>query len=380
MEGRFGDENTEARDVAARYLFNVVGELGFLELEGLGHMMPRMTEDFEMLLEMQSAMQHLFENDPDQLIQFMHDVDGIPEGMTDEEVLADTAEAMPRTEAFLDVYTSPATLWFYDVNLEDLDLEMNPFAGGMEEEGNITTEIIEDGRVAHLHIASFMNSPVFDRETLFAFYEEVQDFDHLIIDVRGNGGGFAVYPPQYILAMLIDEPLEFNHYEFFTSGAAAVAQAEFGPLQAELGASTVETFLIDEFLEGRDLPYFNADDIELLSYATVSEVTLEPRDNNFPFAGEIWLLVDEGSASASEMLAQVSLDSGFATVVGTNTAAVSGVMHTYVSLPTTGIIFRVDTGYSIDAEGRSFEEFGVTPDITIEPGADALETVLELIQ
>ena len=382
LENRFDENQTDVRDIAADYLFSVLIELGILELEGLGHMMPRVTEEFIMLLEMQSVMLHLFENDPDQMIQFIRDVDPTLADTTNEEILDEFATYLiPRIEAFLEIYTNSNSLWFYDVDLDaDLDFEMNPFAGGMEEEGNVTTEILEEGSIAYLHIQSFMNSPVFDSNVLFPFYEEVQDFDHLIIDIRGNMGGLANYPPGFIITMLIDEPLEFRHYEFFTSGAAALQQAEFGPLQAEMGESTVETMSIDAFIQDRNLPYLNADDIELLSYATVSEVTLFPREDNIPFSGEIWILVDEHSASASEMLAAISMDSEFATVVGTNTMAISGVMHAYVSLPNTGIIFRVDTGYTIDSYGRSFEEFGVTPDIVISPDGDALEEVLSLIQ
>jgi hypothetical protein len=83
--------------------------------------------------------------------------------------------------------------------------------------------------------------------------------------------------------------------------------------------------------------------------------------------------------SASEVAAIISLNTGFATVVGEPTAGVTGVVHTFVGLPNTGIVFRIDLGYTVDNLGRSFEEFGVIPQILNMPELDALETVLTIV-
>jgi hypothetical protein len=79
------------------------------------------------------------------------------------------------------------------------------------------------------------------------------------------------------------------------------------------------------------------------------------------------------------MLANIAIGTGFATVVGEPTAGVTGVMHTFAALPTTGILFRIDMSYTVDSRGISIEEHGVVPQIANAPGMDALETVLAII-
>jgi len=134
-----------------------------------------------------------------------------------------------------------------------------------------------------------------------------------------------------------------------------------------------------EYVAANNLQQFNQDDLALLDYALVWEIEITPAENNTPFSGEIWLLVDGGSASASEMAAKISINTGFATVVGEPTAGVTFTTHTFAALPNTGIAFRIDLGYTIDQYGRSIEEFGVIPQILNAEDMDALETVLAII-
>jgi len=159
------------------------------------------------------------------------------------------------------------------------------------------------------------------------------------------------------------------------AGERAMRAAEYS-----FGEETTDVQMtMEELLAAHDLPYLNEDDLMFFAYAILRHTEVEPAEENVPFAGDIWLLIDEGSASASEIFAMFSLYSGFATVVGEPTAGVTGVMTTFVSLPNTGILFRVDTASKIDAHGRAIEEFGVQPDILIAPGDDALDVVLELL-
>jgi len=124
---------------------------------------------------------------------------------------------------------------------------------------------------------------------------------------------------------------------------------------------------------------FNQEDLALLDYVIVWQVGVAPAENNTPFGGEIWLLVDGRSASASDNAATFSIATGFATVVGEPTAGITGVIYNYAALPNTGILFRIDLGYTVDQYGRSLEEFGVIPQIPNLLGWDALETVLTRI-
>jgi len=354
---------TEDREIAAEYLSSLLLWLTF-DLEGLGHLRPQDLTGFAEMLEIHLAILHQMEVVDGRII------------VNDED--QGSENSLPWLQRRADAFSAEASLWFYDMTLEDIDLYRDMEDFGFREEGNVTTEIIEEGRIGYIHIESFMNNRAFDSEVLFPFYEEVQDFEHLIIDLRGNGGGTLAYV-NYIIPMLIDEPLEASFYEFLMAGDIIYREIEDG---AAITADDefAEILPANDFVEDRDLPYFNLADLDLLEYVVAWPLTYEPREDNIPFAGEIWILVDDGSASLSELIAIVAMDSGFATVVGEPTAGVTPTMHVYVSLPNTGIVYRMDIGYIIDSYGRSIEEYGVTPDIVIDPGADALETVLDLVE
>ena len=354
-----GEVPTEAREVAAHYLSSLLLWFSF-DIGGLGHLGPRDFPIYWEQLETVTAAFHQAEM-----------IDGLL-------VIDGQAQLNARLEQLrFESFTAESTLWFFGVDLDDLNLYRELTDIGFREEGNITTDIIEEDRIAYLHINNFGNNPAFDSEMLFPFFEEVQDFEHLIIDLRGNGGGLAHYFPNYIVAMLIDEPLEVTKNEFFMSGEQSRQLAEYA-LASWFVGSAEEILPARDFVNNNDFPYFNEADLDLLAYVIPWYMEIEPRVDNIPFVGEIWLLVDRWSASASELAALISINSGFATVVGEPTMGVTGTMHMYVSLPNTGVLFRIDTGYTIDAYGRSFEEFGIIPDI-VTSGAGALRYVLGLI-
>ena len=353
---------TDARELAAEYLSSVLLWLTF-DLEGLGHLAPQTLEGYRELLEIHLALLHQME-----IVDGRIMIDGEDNG---------DANSLPWLQRRADAFNTEASLWFYGLTLEDIDLYREISDFGFREEGNVTTQIIEEGRIAYLRIESFMNNRAFDSEILFPFYEEIQDFEHLIIDLRGNGGGTRAYL-NYIISMLIDEPIEASFHEFFMAGELIYYEFDDEETISE-EEDVVEILSASDFVKMQELPYFIETDLDILYYVVTWPLRFEPREDNIPFFGEIWVLVDEGSASLSELLAMIAIDSGFATVVGVPTAGITPAVHAYVSLPNTGILYRMDIGYIIDSRGRSLEEYGVTPDILIAPGADALDTVLDLI-
>jgi len=358
-----GELPTEDLEIAADYLSSLLLWLT-IDLQGLGHLSPQTLEGFAEMLEIHLALLHQMEI-----------VDG--RMMVNDEDQG-SAESLPWLESRADAFSAEASLWFYGMTLDDIDLYRDMEDFGFREEGNVTTEVIEEGRIGHIHIESFMNNRAFDSEVLFPFYEEIQDFDHLIIDVRGNAGGTLAYV-NYIIPMLIDEPLEATYHEFLMAGDLITQELEDGAAVTDED-EFADVMPASDFVKEEEFPYFISEDLDILEYVVTWPLTYEPRDDNIPFEGEIWLLVDGESASLSELLAMIAIDSGFATVVGEPTAGITPTLHVYISLPNTGIVYRMDVGYIIDSQGRSIEEHGVIPDIVIEPGDDALDIVLELIE
>ena len=317
------------------------------QLQGLGHLAPTSEESY--LDHFARVIRHI---------------------MSDEEETSEMA-----TYAYCQ-YTHPAVMEFFGIDSIDLDAE----GQGSFEEGNITTEILVPDEVAYLAIASFMNNIEMDRDALFAFYEEIQDFDHLIIDLRGNFGGYFVNFTGNVMGALIDEPIAISYHEFFRdtpdvwTGVDMYINAYYLSSDFE---GTPEP--VSAFFERHSMPYFNEHDLDYVDYVLYWDYYVQPIEDGFPFDGKIWLLVDEMSASASELAAIFSASSGFATVVGRPTMGIMGAITITPILPNTGIIFRIDVGYLTDPYGRSLEEFGVSLDYEVPANTDILDYTLDLI-
>jgi len=233
-----------------------------------------------------------------------------------------------------------------------------------------------------------MNSANFtvDRAIIADFVETVGDFGHLIIDLRGNRGGYAGNFTYNIMAPLIDKPASLFYYVFFKGGDHNLMFDDFyyrdlkwqaaNGLRGFLGADAPVS--VGDILPA--LTNANADDFAGLDYGFKRELKVEPSAARWKFNGRIWILIDGRSISAAEISALLAKESGFATIVGTPTGGMfGGYTAAFVGLPNTGAIVRYDYGYVTDLRGRSIEELGVAPDIYNRPGMDALETVLALI-
>ena len=264
----------------------------------------------------------------------------------------------------------------------------------------VRTEIIEEGRIAYLNIDRFMVPPiVIYRRELIDFYQQIQDYDHLIIDIRDNWGGildFArmliMYPLWYDRGNMPDMPL-------FSLHVGSERGYELGQLHFRERRHTSEfipqsdgLLTIAQLLEVYDLPYLNRDDLQNLSHgmrldtslANINQTFLNRRSlhnlEHVPFGGQIWLLTSEFNLSSSAMFARQAKEMGFATLVGEPVSgAYTSTWTTFFALPNSGIVLRWDIDYLVDEHGRALNEFPTQPHHFNRPGMDALETTLALI-
>jgi hypothetical protein len=285
------------------------------------------------------------------------------------------------------MFTSPTAVRYYGNPLENVDLDsyvqsilFTPTPN------NVTFNIIQPGSVAYIRMRSMSTAnAAHDGELIAAFAETIGDFDHLIVDLRGNQGGSANNFLRYIIAPLIDEPASLYYYVFFKGGEHVLqfddiyhrdVQWQFDnglTLHADAARFPVSDIL-------SSLPGANADDFASLRYGFKRELTVRPAANRWAFDGRLWILIDGGSYSAAEISAALAKESGVATVVGAPTfGSFGGYTAAFIGLPNTGVIIRYDYGYVTDLQGRSLEEFGVIPHIYNRPGMDALATALAVI-
>lgn len=256
---------------------------------------------------------------------------------------------------------------------------------------NVVTDIPVEGKVGRVSVdamgPNMLQDPDFYtalEDRIFDFYGRIADFDHLIFDVRGNPGGYTPFVERMLVGPHLDEPVELTGFAFFPNEAAG----------ADVRCCT-ETFYTDESYPRMDigemvdkgmLPDLDPSDAAILGAGAYNHwMTFSPTARRSPFKGKIWILIDEGTGSASEVFSILARQAGIARIVGEQSAGNysksrgQGSLF-FLDLPNTGIVVTWDPVYFTDARGRHAHEYHVIPDHLNRPGMDALETVLSIIE
>ncbi len=264
----------------------------------------------------------------------------------------------------------------------------------------VKTEIIEEDKIAYLKVPSFLSFNLNTIHTLSTFYRNIQQYEHLIIDIRDNPGGSPDIWRMYIMKPLWwdrnnmpDMPL----YAFYRGSKLGKSLGEVNlKMEAQNSRNipgTDNLLTISEIMEVNDLPHFNEEDVQDLAYGvrfntSISNIEWRHMHHlgfqniaDYPFEGELWLLTNENNGSGSALFARHAKEMGFATLVGAQTGgSYTTSSGWFFALPNTGIIVRWDIDYLTDHYGRALNEFPTTPHHFNRPGMDALETVLQLIE
>ncbi|MCL2285335.1 MAG: S41 family peptidase [Firmicutes bacterium] len=260
----------------------------------------------------------------------------------------------------------------------------------------LSTEIIKDGEIAYIrfyHFSGWMN--VNEQSEWNKFNSGIANFNHLIIDLRGNrGGNLLIY--EHAIRPLLTRSLIIQINYFYKGGSYNVNFFNLRGLfnRHDVVRPTIRRpFCVDNINKNvlfsignvnydvlRDLSYF---DYMGSGYRVVRSFCMRTQQEFIsPFSGKIWMLVDEYVFSAANQAAALSKYSGFATLVGETTGGISGNLISrsseYFILPNTGIIVRYDPAYVTNRYGHPLE-YGILPHVFNRPGLCALETVLELI-
>ena len=94
-------------------------------------------------------------------------------------------------------------------------------------------------------------------------------------------------------------------------------------------------------------------------------MTFHARDTGAEFTGPLVTLVNEGSASASEIVAGAIRDHKRGALVGTQTFG-KGSVQSIIPLPD-GAGLKLTTAYYYTPKGYSIQAKGITPDVVVEP-------------
>lgn len=263
----------------------------------------------------------------------------------------------------------PVTYRVKEQNKQELELEQKK-----EETENVTAKIIENSKTAYININSFSPSTMKkDEKVLFDFYDKVSNFDNLIIDISNNGGGSMGYYRDLIVAPNIEGELESKNYAFVIDGENNRKYFDFKQAEKEGSAKKVELLPI--------LKNINKEDLKEFDYFYDGGMSIKPLSGEKMFKGKIWLLVSGKVYSASESFAAFCKETGFATLVGTQTGGDGiGSEPVHIVMPNSGLIVRYAPLYGVTADGTGSEEFGTTPDIISSENETPLDTCLKIIE
>jgi len=303
--------------------------------------------------------------------------------------------------------TYPSTSRFYgEVTVYDLEEMALPLEESLHDSNYYTFSIIEEGNIAQISISTLSFASYTDRENIIDFYEQIENYNHLIIDIRGNFGGWPNVFHELITVPHIRETIHLEVVSFYKGGEYNLSLLEtvFASRFSEPWDVSIierppshfceETFIVTGGnIMGRDgeplfvgTRYLPWEDIDALNYYAIGTMyTLYPPgldDVRSNFHGQIWLLTDSFSASGSEHVVALFKQNDLAIIVGEQGRGVfmcSLLLSNYFALPNTGIVIRYDVGYPVcRLTGLPLEE-GIPPHFYNRPGLDALQTTLELI-
>lgn len=244
----------------------------------------------------------------------------------------------------------------------------------VEEEApaNVETKILEPGKTAYVFIDAFdFEQMETDRKILLPFYEEVGDYENLIIDITNNLGGSMRYFDELVTAPLTKKTLTVPGYQLFKDG-----ENNETFLRIKEGAASG---LYQPVSELPAMPELNREDAADCDWFWREDYVVEPAGDGFD--GKIWLLVSENNYSSAEYAAMFSKESGFATLVGRKTSGDGiGTDPVYLILPNSGLVVQYSPMYGVTADGVGSEACGTVPDIVSPEGESALETCLRQIE
>ena len=231
-----------------------------------------------------------------------------------------------------------------------------------------------EGEVPYLRIESFVQWGDTAQARLEGFFSSISQEEHLIIDVRGNQGGSDYTWKVGIVPFLAQQEFEFNWFWGAKSGSLnLMVEPEFDKSRGYITRYTDDSWQ-------KDFPYISPDMLTGIDVFLKVSNTLSCTDVPDKFHGKIWVLVDEYCYSAAEMFVCFCKETGFATLVGTQTGGSGKGAEPYnMALPYSGLIVRYETYLTFNLDGTFNGIYGTVPDIVPEEGRGALETCLMAI-
>lgn len=217
-----------------------------------------------------------------------------------------------------------------------------------------TRKLIEDD-IAYMKIEAMSYYHVEeDYPKIINFLKEIEEYDKLIIDIRGNSGWADEYWIK-LVELLIDEPKKAEYYSFFRSNAKTTRDI----------FRLTNVNIIDN-LDKDILARFPKEIETDFKFYKINSIEIEP-NYEVNLGGKIYLIVDGEVSSAAEKFTAFAKDTGIATLVGQKTGG--GMTFDEIPmayLPYGGFIINYSREMVLNSDGTINMEEKTTPHIIVE--------------
>ncbi|WBW95823.1 S41 family peptidase [Oceanirhabdus sp. W0125-5] len=220
---------------------------------------------------------------------------------------------------------------------------------------NVETKIVDDN-IAYMKIKCFLiNNAEMNKEQIRSFIKEIKELDALIIDIRGNKGGYDSFWKEGIVSSLIEKTLSTDFYLFIRGGEFT---EKFLNKNALLEVNKAQHF--------KNMKYLPPEILSDFKYYSKETIYVTPCES-IKFKGRIFLLVDKNVYSSAEKFAVFAKETGFATLIGEKTGG-DGIIECLplCTLPNSGLVMRFSTEMGTAESGICNEEHKTTPDYIVD--------------
>ena len=214
-----------------------------------------------------------------------------------------------------------------------------------------------DPRTAYLRVDTFVNyrNPVDPATVYDPIFQAIQDAEHLVVDLRENGGG-STDASEGLARYLLEKP-------FVMTKSVRLKAIRYGDLPRHIESWGDRKKLFEPPVESfRKLPDG--------WYEEIRE-TAPTEPSPYRFKGKVTVLTGPGNGSGSTMLIAKLKDEGRVRLVGMPTGGSAegptGGQIFFVKLPASGITVRVPTKRSLTNISNFQPGLGVTPDVEVKP-------------
>lgn len=263
------------------------------------------------------------------------------------------------------------------------------FPTGVWNMPNVYTTTLADGQVGYVHISHMTgySKSGSEKELLSSFFSEIRDLPALIIDIRNNVGGSNLFWMLNIVRPLAKEPVVGVSISAYRSGeyimpflcaeqSSDTVTKEYSILRTIIPRSELLTVITPSEMANLPPEVLTPDFVD----PVLCKTTIYP-SGEYPFDGDVFLLVDQEVFSAADCFAQFCKYSGWAKVIGQHTAGDASYSNiVLVTLPNSGMVVKFPPDMGLNPDFSASEETHTIPDIYVEQEPEALLEYAQAIQ